>query len=148
MTALVENPDLGKFFKVLSLSLDKSGAAYISTLEGRKYPFTATQWHPEKNAYEWTPHLHIPHTTDAVRALQPPSPLPLATLPRTPLPLPSPCTRAGPPVPRLTVALDCRALSLPAPRRFTWPASVWVGLVFTTFPFPPCVSPKSINRSA
>ncbi|KAG2439450.1 hypothetical protein HXX76_004805 [Chlamydomonas incerta] len=70
MTALVENPELGKFFKVLSLSLDKSGAAYISTLEGRKYPFTATQWHPEKNAYEWTPHLHIPHTTEAIRMSQ------------------------------------------------------------------------------
>ncbi len=29
--------------QVISLSLDKSGAAYISTLEGRNYPFTATQ---------------------------------------------------------------------------------------------------------
>ncbi|EFJ53180.1 hypothetical protein VOLCADRAFT_102798 [Volvox carteri f. nagariensis] len=70
MTAFLENPALGRFFRVVSLSLDKSGAAYISTLEGRNYPFTATQWHPEKNAYEWTPHLHIPHTTDAIRMSQ------------------------------------------------------------------------------
>lgn len=25
------------------------------------------QWHPEKNSYEWTPSLHIPHTPEAVR---------------------------------------------------------------------------------
>ncbi|GFR43452.1 hypothetical protein Agub_g4535 [Astrephomene gubernaculifera] len=70
MSAVLENPALGRFFKVLSLSLDKSGVAYVSTLEGRNYPFTATQWHPEKNAYEWTPHLHIPHDTDAIRMSQ------------------------------------------------------------------------------
>lgn len=66
MSAFLENPALGKFWKVLSLSLDKQGAAYISTMEGRSYPFTATQWHPEKNPFEWTPALHIPHTFDAV----------------------------------------------------------------------------------
>ncbi len=66
MSAFLENPPLGKFWKVLSLSLDKQGAAYISTMEGRAYPFTATQWHPEKNPFEWTPSLHIPHTFDAV----------------------------------------------------------------------------------
>ncbi|KAG2501964.1 hypothetical protein HYH03_000461 [Edaphochlamys debaryana] len=70
MTAFKENPQLSKFMKVISLSLDKAGAAYISTLEGRKYPFTAVQWHPEKNPFEWTPALHIPHGTDAIRMSQ------------------------------------------------------------------------------
>ncbi|KXZ51986.1 hypothetical protein GPECTOR_10g1008 [Gonium pectorale] len=70
MSAFLENPALGRFWRVVSLSLDKSGVAYISTLEGRAYPFTATQWHPEKNAFEWTPHLHIPHGTDAIRMSQ------------------------------------------------------------------------------
>lgn len=70
MSAFLENPALGKFWKVLSLSLDKQGAAYISTMEGRSYPFTATQWHPEKNPFEWTPALHIPHTFDAIRMSQ------------------------------------------------------------------------------
>ncbi|GIL88439.1 hypothetical protein Vretifemale_16403 [Volvox reticuliferus] len=70
MAAFLENPALGRFFRVVSLSLDKSGSAYISTLEGRNYPFTATQWHPEKNAFEWTPHLRIPHSTDAIRMSQ------------------------------------------------------------------------------
>lgn len=65
-----ENPHLHEFFKVLSLSLDKSGDPYISTVEARKYPITATQWHPEKNAFEWSPMLRIPHTPEAVDMCQ------------------------------------------------------------------------------
>ena len=32
-----------------------------------QYPVTATQWHPEKNAFEWPQHLNIPHSSQAVR---------------------------------------------------------------------------------
>ena len=32
-----------------------------------QYPVTATQWHPEKNVFEWATHLHVPHTYEAVR---------------------------------------------------------------------------------
>jgi gamma-glutamyl hydrolase len=32
-----------------------------------QYPVTATQWHPEKNAFEFPRHLHIPHSSQAVR---------------------------------------------------------------------------------
>lgn len=39
---------------------------YISTMESKKYPYTATQWHPEKNAYEWGDKLHIPHSKGAI----------------------------------------------------------------------------------
>lgn len=66
MTAYEENPRLKDFFKVLSLSLDKAGLPYISTIEARAYPISASQWHPEKNAYEWPTSLHIPHSPDAV----------------------------------------------------------------------------------
>lgn len=31
-----------------------------------QYPITATQWHPEKNAFEWTQKLDIPHSPEAV----------------------------------------------------------------------------------
>lgn len=31
-----------------------------------QYPVTATQWHPEKNAFEWARHLDIPHNKDAI----------------------------------------------------------------------------------
>ncbi|KAK9823907.1 hypothetical protein WJX72_006292 [[Myrmecia] bisecta] len=61
-----ENPHLKDFFKVLSLSVDRLGGVYISTMEARKYPITATQWHPEKNAFEWAAHLHIPHSPEAI----------------------------------------------------------------------------------
>lgn len=70
MSAVVENPRLLDFFDVISLSLDKSGNAYVSTLEAIRYPIVATQWHPEKNPFEWTPSLHIPHTDNAIRMSQ------------------------------------------------------------------------------
>ncbi|KAK9908388.1 hypothetical protein WJX75_007144 [Coccomyxa subellipsoidea] len=57
---------LKDFFVVTSLSSDKQGAVYISTMEARKYPVTATQWHPEKNSFEWAKKLQIPHSSDAV----------------------------------------------------------------------------------
>ena len=31
-----------------------------------QYPVTATQWHPEKNSFEWARKLQIPHSSDAV----------------------------------------------------------------------------------
>jgi hypothetical protein len=31
-----------------------------------QYPVTATQWHPEKNSFEWAKKLQIPHSSDAV----------------------------------------------------------------------------------
>ena len=70
MQAVTENPRLSDFFAVVSLSLDKAGAPYVSTLEARDYPVTATQWHPEKNAFEWARFLHIPHAPDAVEMSQ------------------------------------------------------------------------------
>jgi gamma-glutamyl hydrolase len=70
MSAYQGNPRLSSFFKVLSLSIDKSGVPYISTMESSKYPVTAVQWHPEKNAYEWPTWLHIPHGPAAVEVGQ------------------------------------------------------------------------------
>lgn len=60
------NHQLKDFFLVTSLSSDRKGAEYISTIEARKYPVTATQWHPEKNAFEWARKLQIPHSSAAV----------------------------------------------------------------------------------
>ncbi|BDA45120.1 Gamma-glutamyl hydrolase [Coccomyxa sp. Obi] len=60
------NQQLKDFFVVTSLSSDRKGAEYISTMEARKYPVTATQWHPEKNSFEWARKLQIPHSAEAV----------------------------------------------------------------------------------
>lgn len=46
--------------------LEPPSQVYISTMESKKYPYTATQWHPEKNAFEWGDKLHIPHSKGAI----------------------------------------------------------------------------------
>ena len=35
-----------------------------------KYPIYGTQWHPEKNAFNWNPHYVINHSAHAVRVAQ------------------------------------------------------------------------------
>ncbi|KAL7143459.1 hypothetical protein ABFS83_08G192100 [Erythranthe nasuta] len=60
---------LDSFFKILATSTDKNGKPYVSTVQARKYPVTAVQWHPEKNAFEWGL-SGIPHSEDAVQVTQ------------------------------------------------------------------------------
>merc|ERR1712113_707136 len=44
---------LKEFFEVLSTNADTRGRRFVSTVEARRYPISATQWHPEKNNFEW-----------------------------------------------------------------------------------------------
>lgn len=60
---------LSSFFRVLTTSPDKNSKIYVSTVEGRKYPVTGVQWHPEKNAFEWGV-SSIPHSSEAVQVCQ------------------------------------------------------------------------------
>ena len=46
-------PLLAEWYRVLSTSKDRNGIEYISTIEGKKYPFFGTQWHPEKPPFEF-----------------------------------------------------------------------------------------------
>lgn len=64
--AFEESDRLRDFFNVISVTADRDGSFYASTMEAQKYPVTATQWHPEKNAFEWARHLDIPHDKDAI----------------------------------------------------------------------------------
>ncbi|XP_053268705.1 gamma-glutamyl hydrolase [Pleuronectes platessa] len=59
------NEDLKTFYKVLSTNTDGE-TQFVSTVEAYEYPIYATQWHPEKNAFEWT-RPYIPHTPSAIR---------------------------------------------------------------------------------
>jgi hypothetical protein len=43
-TAVEENPRLRDFFEVLSLSVDRAGQVYVSTMEAKQYPITGVQW--------------------------------------------------------------------------------------------------------
>ena len=40
---------------------------FVAAIEAHNYPFWATQFHPEKNAYEWTDiYQEIPHFKNAI----------------------------------------------------------------------------------
>lgn len=48
-----ETNELNKFWKLISTSPTKGGVEQVSTVEAFNYPFFMTQYHPEKNSYEW-----------------------------------------------------------------------------------------------
>ncbi|XP_056318171.1 gamma-glutamyl hydrolase [Danio aesculapii] len=59
------NEKLKKFYRVLSTNTDGQNK-FVSTMEAYNFPIYATQWHPEKNAFEWT-RPYIPHTPSAIK---------------------------------------------------------------------------------
>eukprot|EP00911_Craspedida_sp_UC1_P001312 UC1_evm1s991 len=61
-----KNAKLSGFYNIISTNVDRKGRAFVSSIEGKTAPVYATQWHPEKNIYEWTPKEDIPHSADAV----------------------------------------------------------------------------------
>ncbi len=42
--------NIDKFYKIVSTSVDRKGRNYVSTIEGRFYPFYGVQWHPERSS--------------------------------------------------------------------------------------------------
>ena len=66
-----ENPALSAFYILVSTNFDRKGAAFVSTMEAWDVPITATQWHPERNAWEWRDSIAgTAHTPSAVAASQ------------------------------------------------------------------------------
>ena len=65
LSAYDDSEALDTEFNILSTSTDGEGKRYVSTVEGRQYPFFATQWHPEKPPYEFSDDT-IPHTRTAI----------------------------------------------------------------------------------
>lgn len=60
-------------YKLLATSRDSLGMEYIALLEHRDLPIFTSQFHPEKNPFEWaddTNHDSIPHTPEAVESAQ------------------------------------------------------------------------------
>ena len=69
----VSNSSLNKFFQVLSFNETPAGQLFVSTMEARNYPFYGTQWHPEKNNFEWSQnsdYSNIPHMPNAIMISQ------------------------------------------------------------------------------
>uniref|UniRef100_A0A673CV96 folate gamma-glutamyl hydrolase n=1 Tax=Sphaeramia orbicularis TaxID=375764 RepID=A0A673CV96_9TELE len=59
------NEDLKNFYKVLSTNTD-GNVEFVSTVEAYDYPIYGTQWHPEKNAFEWLKSYYS-HSRSAVK---------------------------------------------------------------------------------
>jgi gamma-glutamyl hydrolase len=65
------NNALNTFFDLLSYNEAPAGQVFVSTMEAYDYPFYGTQWHPEKNNFEWSQNAdysNIPHSPNAIQA--------------------------------------------------------------------------------
>ncbi|XP_062376550.1 gamma-glutamyl hydrolase-like isoform X2 [Sardina pilchardus] len=65
MENFTKNEKLRNFYKVLSTNTD-GNIEFISTMEAYHFPVYGTQWHPEKNAFEWS-RTYYPHTPSAIK---------------------------------------------------------------------------------
>eukprot|EP01050_Picozoa_sp_SAG11_P022047 SAG11_NODE_4063_length_2082_cov_1.845688_2_plen_151_part_00 len=61
---------LGGTVHMISTNVDRAGAPFVSTIESKAFPFYGSQWHPEKNGFEWTTKEAIPHSASAVQLMQ------------------------------------------------------------------------------
>eukprot|EP00998_Keelungia_sp_KM082_P005935 NODE_2217_length_1110_cov_78.310275_g2199_i0.p1 GENE.NODE_2217_length_1110_cov_78.310275_g2199_i0~~NODE_2217_length_1110_cov_78.310275_g2199_i0.p1 ORF type:complete len:322 (+),score=44.51 NODE_2217_length_1110_cov_78.310275_g2199_i0:103-1068(+) len=64
----LNDPVLSTQFTLLATSKDRNGKSFVAAFESKTMPIYATQFHPEKPIYEWTPSEVIPHTVDAIDA--------------------------------------------------------------------------------
>jgi len=71
--SFVANSYLAGNFTVLATNVDTNGNEFVSLIEGFGFPVYASQFHPEKNAFEWSstwasdPNSHMP---DAILSMQ------------------------------------------------------------------------------
>ncbi|KAH3744570.1 peptidase C26 family protein [Pelomyxa schiedti] len=63
------NQALTNMYTVLSTNVDRQGLPFVSTMEGKKYPFFGTQWHGERNLYEWDLPENLDHSYLASKAM-------------------------------------------------------------------------------
>ena len=64
------NQKLNEKLKIISISKDKSDKWFCSMFEGRNNPIFLSQFHPEKQAYQWTFKGDILHEKYAVELSQ------------------------------------------------------------------------------
>lgn len=61
-------PALDKFFHRIAHSQNQKGDQFLAAVEGKKYPFYGTQFHPEKNNFEFR--VHSDHGKQACEITQ------------------------------------------------------------------------------
>ena len=66
---------LTSLFQITSTNVDRKGRSFVSTIESLQYPYYATQYHPEKNEFEFStypgtniPYESINHSEEAIHA--------------------------------------------------------------------------------
>nr|XP_057926785.1 gamma-glutamyl hydrolase isoform X2 [Doryrhamphus excisus] len=64
--AFKQNEKLQGFFTVMSTNIGENGVPFLSTIEGKRYPFYGVQWHPEVNRFQWDSTRNFPHLPHAV----------------------------------------------------------------------------------
>jgi len=62
-------PVLKESFTILNTARDRNGTEYVASAEHNRYPFFATQWHPEKPPFEFGMTV-VPHSIDAILVSQ------------------------------------------------------------------------------
>jgi gamma-glutamyl hydrolase len=58
---------LNEFFRITSLGEDRDKKVFINSIEGRKYPIYAVQYHPEKIKFDKIPSKAVSHKFEAIR---------------------------------------------------------------------------------
>ena len=61
-----KSAELRNFYNVLATSYDHDNNTFVAIIEAIDYPIYSTQFHPEKNPFEWRDSLPIPHTSEAI----------------------------------------------------------------------------------
>lgn len=59
-----------KEYYLIAVAYDNKGVEYAATIEHKRYPIYGVQYHPEKNAFIWSPKLVVPHSPTAVELEQ------------------------------------------------------------------------------
>lgn len=62
-----DDAGLSNFWDVTSISYDANKKPFVSSIEGKKYPFMATQFHPEKVTQAWNDNYGINHTWESMK---------------------------------------------------------------------------------
>ena len=65
-----KSEQLRKELKLISVAKDKEGRWFCSFLEGRNHPVFISQFHPEKQSYEWNPDAVINHGYESIELSQ------------------------------------------------------------------------------
>jgi len=58
--------NISENYTLITTNMDDNGIKFVSSMEHKRYPIFGTQWHPEKNTFEWNTYSYIPHSQNAI----------------------------------------------------------------------------------